>query len=420
MVVGCQWGDEGKGKVVDFLSADYDIVVRYNGGNNAGHTVVIGEEKYKFHLIPSGSLQGKRVVIGNGMVVDPKVLIDEIESMRARGVEPKLFISDRAHVIMPYHREMDAHAEKSMGTGKIGTTGRGIGPAYADKVRRSEALRMGDLSGGNLPGRIKEIITAKSRELSRLGIITGAKDADAYASQVSAEYAGYAEKLAPYICDTVLMVNTEIASGARVLFEGAQGTMLDVDHGTYPYVTSSNAISGGVCSGAGVPPRMIGKVYGVAKAYTTRVGSGPFPTELSDGIGEHLRDKGREYGTTTGRPRRCGWLDLVVLRHAAIVNGLDGIILTKLDVLSGMESIKVCTAYESAGRTFMSFPADAKDLSPVYRELPGWEEFGAEGKYDVPPAAMDYIRLIERETGVPVIMLSFGERRDQTVVLGKA
>jgi adenylosuccinate synthase len=420
VVVGCQWGDEGKGKIVDFMSSDYDIVVRYNGGNNAGHTVVIGEEKYKFHLIPSGSLQGKKVVIGNGVVVDPKILIGEMNSLRERGIEPKLFISERAHVIMPYHRDLDCSLEKRRGAGKIGTTGRGIGPAYADKVRRTEAVRMGDLTRPGFREKLRGIVEAKASDLIQHGAMQSPEEASQYAACIADEYEVYAEKLRPFVCDTSLMINAEIASGTRVLFEGAQGTMLDVDHGTYPFVTSSSSVAGGVCTGVGIGPKMIGKVIGVAKAYTTRVGEGPFPTELDDETGRHMRDKGHEYGTTTGRPRRCGWLDLVVLRHATIVNGLDGIILTKLDVLSGMESVKVCTGYESGGRAFRNFPADAQEVTPIYKELPGWPEFGAEGKYDVPSAAMDYIRFIERETGVPVILLSFGERRDQTITLGKA
>jgi adenylosuccinate synthase len=420
VVVGCQWGDEGKGKVVDFLAGDYDIVMRYNGGNNAGHTVVIGDEKYKFHLIPSGSIQRKKVVIGNGMVVDPKVLISEINTLKDKGLDPRLYLSDRAHVIMPYHRQLDISGEKVNYAEKIGTTGRGIGPAYADKVKRTEAVRMGDLVKGDIPGKIEKIVAAKARELAGYGILGNANQAQRYADGISKEYAGYAKILKPYICDTAGMINEEISKGTKVLFEGAQGVMLDVDQGTYPYVTSSNTVAGGVCAGAGVAPRRIAKVVGVAKAYTTRVGEGPFPTEIKDGMGDRLREKGGEYGTTTGRPRRCGWLDLVVLRHAVMMNGLDEIILTKLDVISGLGKLKVCTAYRINGKVVRSFPArtrDAENAKPVYEELPGWEELDGEGKGGIPKNAMKYIEFIEKETGVPVKMISIGQRRDQTIML---
>ncbi len=418
VVVGCQWGDEGKGKIVDFLASDYDIVVRYNGGNNAGHTVVIGDEKYKFHLIPSGSIQKKKVVMGNGMAVDPKVLISEIKTLKEKNLDPKLFLSDRAHVIMPYHRMLDASREKKRCGGKLGTTGRGIGPAYVDKVGRTESIRMCDLVNGSLKDRIKGIIELKKDYLVCIGAIKP-EEIESYVNDIVKEYEGYAKILRPYICDTSIMINEEIKKGSSILFEGAQGMMLDVDHGTYPFVTSSSVTSGGVCAGAGVGPKVIGKVVGIAKAYTTRVGGGPFPTELHDKKGDELRERGAEFGTTTGRPRRCGWLDLVVLRHAATINGLDGIVLTKMDVLSGTGKVKVCTAYKIDGKTVNNMPASIKDMEnaePVYEELPGWDEFDGTEKKCIPENAIKFIERIEKETGVPVIIVSNGQRRDQTIV----
>lgn len=421
VVVGCQWGDEGKGKVVDFLARDFDIVVRYNGGNNAGHTVVIGDEKYKFHLLPSGSIQGKRIVIGNGMAVDPKVLIGEIETLKAKGIDPKLYVSDRAHVIMPYHRLLDLSGEKKSES-KLGTTQRGIGPTYAGKVNRIQALRMADLVNGEMREKIRSIVRSKAAELVESGIIKSKQGAEDYAGEMIKEYSEYADKLRPYITDTVYMLNGEIGKGSKVLFEGAQGTMLDVDHGTYPYVTSSNSVAGGVCTGAGIGPGRIGKILGVAKAYTTRVGEGPFPSEINDKKGDMIREKGKEYGTTTGRPRRCGWLDLVVLRHAGMINGLDGIVLSKLDVLSGIGKIKVCTSYRIDGKVVRNFPAYIKEVEkaePVYEELDGWPEFKGTRKEDLPENARKYMDFIERETGVPVTMISVGESREQMIVINQ-
>lgn len=420
VVVGCQWGDEGKGKIVDFLASDFDIVVRFNGGNNAGHTVVIGDEKYKFHLMPSGSLQGKRVVIGNGMVVDPKVLLEEISTLKTKGMEPKLSISDRAHVIMPYHRSLDVSMEKKNKREKIGTTGRGIGPAYADKVMRNDAIRMNDLVNGSFEEIVKRIVESKATELVDYRVIKNADEVEKYADDIVKEYKDYAEKLKPHVTDTSFMLNEEMVKGSRILFEGAQGMMLDVDHGTYPFVTSSNVTAGAICSGAGISPRSIGKVLGVSKAYTTRVGGGPFPTELKDEKGDLLRERGGEYGTTTGRPRRCGWLDLVVLRYAAMMNGLDGIVLTKMDVISGIGKLRVCTAYKMNGKTVKSIPSSAKDfenVEPVYEEFEGWDEFEGKTKDDIPTNAKKYIHFIEKETGVPVTIVSIGQARDKTIVI---
>lgn len=425
VVVGAQWGDEGKGKIVDFLAEKADVVVRFNGGNNAGHTVIAGGKTFKLHLIPSGVVRKKLIVIANGMVVDPKVLLEEIEMLRKMGFEPNLAISEKAHVIMHYHRLFDSSADK---TGKIGTTGRGIGPAYSDKAKRNDALRVIDLVSSGFKARMEKILENKKGKLLKFGVIKNEKELAKYKSSLAKEYEKYAESLRPYVSDTAVLINEALDSGKNVLFEGAQGTLLDVDHGTYPYVTSSNTCAGGACTGAGVGPNRLKKIIGVTKAYTTRVGEGPFPTELKGEEGDMLREAGNEYGTTTGRPRRCGWLDLVILKYAKMVNGLTSLAVTKLDVLSGIEKIKVCTAYEINGKRTGHFPSSAEALEkakPVYREMSGWGEWNENqvkeivkrGFKSLPANAQKYLRFIEKQTGVPIGIVSIGPRRDETIVV---
>ena len=427
VVVGTQWGDEGKGKVVDFLAKDADMIVRYNGGNNAGHTVVTGNDVFKFHLIPSGAVQKKKIVIGNGMVIDPKVLVGEIDSLKKRGYDPKLSISDKAHVIMDYHRIFDTGKEKRIGKRKIGTTGRGIGPTYADKAKRVEALRIGDLVSDHFRAKLRTILDSKSNELVEFGVIKNKNGVKEYENRLIKEYRDYAKILKPFVTDISVMVNSALDKGKKVIFEGAQGTLLDVDHGTYPYVTSSNVTAGGACTGVGIGPTRIKKVIGVVKAYTTRVGEGPFPTELEDKTGKRMREVGGEFGTTTGRPRRCGWLDLVIVNYSKRINGLDEIAITKLDVLNGINPLKICIAYEVEGKRTKEFPASAEILSkakPVYIDMPGWKEMSEEeiretvrkGYEALPKEARDYLEKIEKETGIPIKIVSFGASRERTIV----
>lgn len=420
VVVGLQWGDEGKGKIVDYLSERADVVARFQGGHNAGHTVVIKNEKFILHLIPSGVLyKNKKYLIGNGVVIDPAALIEEIKGLEARGVRisRNLFISKNAHVIMPYHVALDRESEKLRGKRSIGTTGRGIGPAYCDKIGRT-GIRMADLL---YPDVFREKVDAHLLHVNFL-LEHLYKAGTFSADQICSEYMGYAEKLSPYIADTDIIINETIAAKGNVLCEGAQGTLLDIDHGTYPYVTSSNAIAGGACTGLGVGPTKISRVLGVVKAYTTRVGSGPFPTEIKDTLGETLREKGGEYGATTGRPRRCGWLDTVILKHSARINGATGIALTKLDILDGLHSIKICTAYRHGGKLYNEFPKEMnvfEECEPVYEEMKGWQtstlgirEFG-----ELPKTAKDYIKAIERMLGVRVHIISTGQRRNELISL---
>ncbi len=372
IVVGLQWGDEGKGKIVDFLSEKADVVARYQGGHNAGHTVVINNEKFILHLIPSGILyKGKTCLIGNGVVVDPAALIEEINGLKERGIEiSNLFLSKNAHLIMPYHIALDKENEKLRGAKNIGTTGRGIGPCYCDKIGRV-GIRVADLLQ---PSVFKEKLKANLFHINFL-LENLYKTSSFAVGKIYDEYMGYAEKLAAYIADTDIIVNKTISEKGNVLFEGAQGTLLDIDHGTYPYVTSSNAIAGGACTGLGVGPTKISRVLGIVKAYTTRVGSGPFPTEIKDALGDHLRERGGEYGATTGRPRRCGWLDMVVLRHAVRINGTTGIVITKLDILDGLDTIKICTSYRHNGKVYEEFPKETnifEECEPVYEEVEGW------------------------------------------------
>ena len=415
ILVGTQWGDEGKGKITDILAADVDLVVRYQGGNNAGHTVVVGDETFKLHLIPSGILYNScTCVIGNGVVLDPEVLLQEMAGLEDRGISvspDKFKISSIAHVILPFHKMMDQKQEAKRLEEKIGTTGRGIGPCYTDKIGRS-GVRMRDLLNENW---LRKKIDKKhwpellpSQELDIEGVIQ--------------TFLAYGEKLKPYITDTSLYVNEAVDAGKKVIMEGAQGTMLDVDHGTYPFVTSSNPISGGACIGVGIGPHKIDGVIGVTKAYVSRVGEGPFPTELLDEQGDYLREKGAEFGTTTKRPRRCGWLDMVVLRYATRVNGLTEICLTKLDVLDGLDTIKVCTAYETPEGIIKDFPLDIdsfNECKPVYEELPGWEGdiSGVTNFDDLPKNAKDYIRYISDSINVKISMVSVGSKRHQTIHL---
>ncbi|MGZ6098930.1 MAG: adenylosuccinate synthase [Myxococcaceae bacterium] len=426
VVVGAQWGDEGKGKVVDLLTQHAQVVVRFQGGNNAGHTLVVGGEKTILTLIPSGILHaGKTCVIGNGVVLDPSVLVAEIDALRARGVirsEAQLIVSESAHVIFPWHKHLDALREKARGASPIGTTGRGIGPAYEDKVAR-RGIRVRDLlDAPRLQRKVEERLTAALDELRVLAGRAGTELPPLDAAAIAREYAAFGVRLRPHVRDASLYLHGEARAGARILFEGAQGTLLDVDHGTYPFVTSSNCVAGNAAVGSGLGPTEIDRVVGISKAYTTRVGGGPFPTELKDAVGERLRKIGDEFGSVTGRPRRCGWLDGVVLRYAARVNGLSGLALTKLDVLSGLKELQLCTAYALGGAETRDFPSDIDDLaqvSPVYETLEGWEErlAGARTFDQLPAAARAYVRRVEEVAGVPVVCISVGAERGETILL---
>jgi len=419
VLVGAQWGDEGKGKVTDVLGGAVDYVVRYQGGNNAGHTVVLGTESYALHLIPSGVLRPDCVpVIGNGVVVDPKVLLEEMDGLAARGIDcGRLLLSADAHLIMPHHRALDRVTERYLGAAKIGTTGRGIGPCYGDKVARV-GIRVQDLlDPGIFRKKLELTLREKNQVLSKV-YNRRAIDID----DVVVEYEGYAERLCPHIADTSLILARALDRGETVLLEGSQGTLLDVDHGTYPFVTSSSPTAGGASAGSGIGPTRISRVIGIAKAYTTRVGAGPFPTELHDDVGERLRSVGEEYGVTTGRARRTGWLDLVILRYAVRVNGLTDLFLTKLDVLSGLDRVPVCTGYRVNGMEATEMPMTQTDFHhavPIYEDLPGWSEdiSAARSIDDLPRAAQGYIRLIEQVCQCPVSAVGTGADRDQTLVL---
>lgn len=419
IVMGTQWGDEGKGKIVDYLAEKADVVVRYQGGNNAGHTVVVKGNEFKLHLLPSGILyQGKTCVIGNGVVIDPQVLLKEIQSMQEKGIDTSgLKISNRAHIIMPYHRLLDELEEDYRGDRKIGTTKRGIGPCYMDKNART-GIRMVDLlDETEFSEKLEFNLEAKNHLLEA---VYGAKGFDFAA--VKAEYLAYAETLRPYVSDTATVLNGAIAKGARVLFEGAQATQLDMDHGTYPYVTSSHPIAGGACIGAGVGPTRINTVVGVVKAYTTRVGEGPFPTELTDATGDFIRNEGHEFGTTTGRPRRCGWLDAAVVRYAGMVSGIDYMAITRLDILDKLPTLKICTGYKYQGRLLEEFPASLKVLAkvePVYEKLPGWLQptSGIRKYEELPDNARRYLEVLSQASGLKVGIVSVGPGREQTIIL---
>ncbi len=413
VLVGLQWGDEGKGKITDFHAGKADCVIRFQGGNNAGHTVVVHKKKYKFHLIPSGVVRGKKIIIGNGVVVDPEVLLQEMEMLREHNIEPDLVVSERAHVIMPYHRILDGTQEAFFGSKKIGTTGRGIGPCYADKIAR-HGIRMGDIVDEKaFKERMEEVIPLKQTMLTAL------KAEKINAEKIFETYASYGKKLKQYVRDTTVIIHSLLDKEKTILFEGAQGCMLDIDFGTYPYVTSSHPVSGGVSLGTGISPNKIDTIIGVLKAYTTRVGMGPMPTELTDEIGEHLAEKGNEYGTTTGRKRRCGWLDGVVASYACRLNGVDEIAITKLDVLDGLEKVKICTAYDCKGKEIKNFPSSLSLLSrckPIYIELDGWETTAGIKKYeDLPDGAKKYISFIEEYLKKPVTIISNGPSRDETI-----
>ena len=416
-VVGVQWGDEGKGKIVDLLAAQADVVVRFQGGGNAGHTVVVNGEKFVLHLVPSGILhRGSTSVIANGVVVDPIQLLEEIGRLRERGVKvgKNLLISDRAHVVMPWHKLIDQLAEGSDAQ-KIGTTKRGIGPCYADKAAR-KGIRIADLyRPDSLKERLDVLVSEKNRILKAL---YGAAPLDA--TGIFEEYRGLAARIKPHVGDALGFVNDALDRKKRVLFEGAQGSLLDIDFGTYPYVTSSNSDACGISAGAGVAPKKVGHILGVAKAYCTRVGEGPFPTELVDDVGERLRSVGSEFGSLTGRPRRCGWFDTVTSRHAVLINGIDGLVITKLDVLDQFAEIRVCTSYRLDGKKTREMPVDCESLSrctPVYETFPGWKADTSKAKSfrDLPKGARAYLNFLEKALGVPVVMISVGKDREKTI-----
>ena len=418
VVIGAQWGDEGKGKIVDLLAERFEIVARYQGGNNAGHTVVHGDETFKFHLLPSGILEPDKIcILGNGVVIDPEVLVGELDALEARGRSTAgLRISMNAHVIMPWHRLLDSQNEVSLGSLQIGTTRRGIGPAYADKASRV-GIRVQDLFDlGILQKKVAAALAVRNREILR-----GRDQGPLYPNQVVEELAPFAARLQPYAADTSLLIDQALKAGKRVLFEGAQGTLLDLDNGTYPFVTSSNPIAGGACTGTGVGPTKIDSVLGIAKAYLTRVGAGPFPSEADVERGTKIRDIGAEFGTTTGRERRCGWLDLVGLRYAVRLNGLTELVLTKLDVLSEFDSIPVCVAYKLPDGTITEeFPAHQSDFhhaEPVWEERPGWNtDISDATEWDqLPQAARDYVEWVADQLGIPVTLVGVGVRRDQVL-----
>jgi adenylosuccinate synthase len=417
VLVGAQWGDEGKGKATDLLGGSVDYVVRYQGGNNAGHTVVIGDQKYALHLLPSGILSPNVVpVIGNGVVIDPGVLLSELDGLNARGIDTsKLLISGNAHLITPYHRTLDKVTERFLGKRKIGTTGRGIGPAYADKINRI-GIRVQDLFDESiLLQKVEAALDHKNQILVKLYNRRAMP-----AELVVQEYLGYAEKIRPFLADTTLVLDEALKANKVVLLEGGQGTLLDVDHGTYPFVTSSNPTSGGACTGAGIGPTKIDRVIGILKAYTTRVGSGPFPTELLDADGEALRRIGGERGVTTGRDRRCGWFDAVIARYATRVNGLTDFFLTKLDVLTGWEQIPVCVAYEIDGKRVEELPYNQSDFhhaKPIYENLPGWSEdiSKAQTFADLPKNAQAYVKALEEMSGAPISAIGVGPGRTETI-----
>jgi adenylosuccinate synthase len=418
VIVGMQWGDEGKGKAVDYLTSDADFVVRHHGGNNAGHTLVVEGRKTILHLIPSGILHPRTAcVVGNGTVLDPAVLIEELDTVEALGcpVAGRFYISDGAHLIMPYHKVFDEVQEKFRGSKKIGTTGRGIGPAYADKADRF-GIRFADLlDTAVFEEKLASVLEYKNSILKGLF----GREALSYES-IRTQYLAYAERLRPYVADAVKLVHQALQADKRIVFEGAQGSMLDLDHGTYPYVTSSTTLAGGVCAGAGVGPKDVSGVIGIVKAYTTRVGEGPFVTELTDATGELLRQRGDEFGATTGRPRRCGWLDAVQLRRAALLNGTTSMVITKPDVLGTVGTLRICTAYEIDGQRTTDFPGQVSLLEkarPVYEELPGWDEdiSGCTTWEELPAAAQRYFERMEELVGVPISIVSVGPGREQTI-----
>lgn len=421
VVLGAQWGDEGKAKIVDYLAADAEVVVRFQGGANAGHTVKVAGETHIFHALPVGVLnKGTTCVIGNGVALDPEALFSELDELAQRGttIAPgQLWVSSCAHVVMPYHKALDRASEASLGSGAIGTTARGIGPTYRDKVDRSHAFRVMDLMDADLPDRLRVAVKAKNRLLTEL------YDAEALdAEPIIAETQAFAQRLQPFVTDTSVYLNKALDEGKRMLFEGAQGTLLDIDHGTYPYVTSSNTTAGGACTGSGVGPTRIDEIIGVTKAYMTRVGNGPFPTELHDDEGERIRELGQEYGATTGRARRCGWFDATIARMASRVNGLTGLALTRMDILDTVEMLKVCTSYRYGDQVLEEFPVDPRVLAqcePIYEEIEGWCAPTTEARTvaDLPAKARAYVDKIAELSGTPVAYISVGADRDATITV---
>lgn len=415
LVIGTQWGDEGKGKVVDYYSKDMDYVVRFQGGNNAGHTIKVDEELYKLHLTPSGVIQGKIGVIGNGVVIDPEILIKEINDLKNRGIKIKLLISDRANIIMPYHKILDGVEEDFLGDKKIGTTGKGIGPCYSDKIAR-KGIRVTDLTNKELlRKKLDIIITLKEKIFMSYGLT---KKLDK--KIILEEYFDLGNQLQQYITQTHIELNKAIKSGKNILLEGAQGTMLDVDFGTYPFTTSSNTIAGGSIIGTGIGSRNIDEIIGIIKAYTTRVGKGPLPTELLDKTGQYLQKKGHEYGTTTNRPRRCGWLDLVVVKHSCMISDVTKIVITKLDVLNGLDNVKICTKYKLGNKIIEYFPANIEDIKkckPIYKEFRGWNQIKPDSNSlsDLPVEAKKYLKFIEKEIKTPIALVSIGPGRKETI-----
>ena len=424
VIVGTQWGDEAKGKITDLLAKDADCVVRYNGGANAGHTVVVGEKTYKFHLIPSGVIHGKRVYLGNGVVVDPDVLIDELENLRREGFQPDLHISDRAHVVFNFHKLEDGLQERLKGSLRAGTTRRGIGPTYSDKAARF-GIRIADLLDEEvLKAKLEILVNLKQRMISQVY----GEDVRLDEREILEKALQFGRAISDYVCDVSAEINEALDRGETVLFEGAQGTLLDIDHGLYPYGTSSSTIAGGACIGAGVSPKRIDEIIGVMKAYTSRVGAGPVPTELKNKIGERIRESGNEYGTTTGRPRRVGWLDLVLVKYSIRLNGIDKLAITKLDVLSGINSLKICVKYRCGDEIIDTVPADIRTFEkckPVYEEIEGWKanvdwrRIVKEGYEALPEQAKEYIQRIEEHVKVPISIVSVGPERQETIILNK-
>jgi adenylosuccinate synthase len=419
IVLGAQWGDEGKAKVVDYLTLEADVVVRYQGGANAGHTVIVGETEFVFHMIPSGIMhEDKTCVVGNGVVIDPEAMLSEIEDLETKGfsVAGRFFVSHIAHLVMPYHKALEKAGEESKDGVTIGTTGRGIGPAYRDKVERSHGVRVMDLlDPARLRDKLRAIISAKNELLTKVF-----DQEPLEAGPIIDDYVGYGEQLKPYVTDASVLLNRAIDQGKKVLFEGAQGTLLDIDHGTYPYVTSSNTTAGGACTGTGIGPTRIDEVIGVTKAYTTRVGNGPFPTELLGEEGERLRNAGHEFGATTGRPRRCGWFDAAILRASSRINGLTSIALTRLDVLDELESLKLGVGYRCDGEVLEEFPADPQVLErcePIYEEVEGWCAPTTEARRfdDLPPQARAYVERVAELSRAPVSLISVGPERASTI-----
>lgn len=418
ILVGAQWGDEGKGKITDLLARTADVIVRFGGGNNAGHTVIVGDQKFELHLIPSGILYAEKInIIGNGVVIDPAALVKEMQMLEERGISlDNFFISEIAHVIMPYHRLLDKLEEERKGEGKIGTTGKGIGPAYTDKVARRGIRLIDTLDKERLYRRLTDALEYQNLLLEKVYGVEPLK-----AEDIMEEYREYIDIIRKHVTDTTLLLDKARREGKEIFFEGAQGTLLDVDYGTYPYVTSSNPTAGGVCTGTGFGPAGIDGVIGVAKAYVTRVGEGPFPTELKNETGDYLREKGHEYGVTTGRPRRCGWFDIPIIKHAVRVNGLTELALTKLDVLTGMEELKVCVGYKYQGEYLSEFPLEQETLfncEPVYETMAGWsEDISGYTEYEqLPQAARAYIEYIEKESGIPVKIIGTGPEREQIII----